>query len=130
MRFLGVLLDEFQIFADIDRQERKPVADADLDLILRARRRSAANTTSAATKNGSGLSSRCNRLRRERDMPYAPRLYSSAIGLRNVPTPWISTSTVSPFFIQTGLGLRAWPTPDGVPVKMTSPGSSVMPWVM
>ena len=42
------------------------------------------------------------------------------------PMPWISTSQVSPFFIHTG-GLRAWPTPDGVPVKMTSPGSSVIP---
>ena len=32
-------------------------------------------------------------------------------------------------FIQTG-GLRQPPTPEGVPVTMMSPGSSVMPWVM
>ena len=37
--------------------------------------------------------------------------------------PEISTSTVSPAFIQTG-GLRPAPTPPGVPVTMTSPGSS------
>ena len=31
---------------------------------------------------------------------------------------------VSPAFIHTG-GLRAWPTPAGVPITRTSPGSSV-----
>src|SRR6185295_17513721 len=54
---------------------------------------------------------------------------SSAMGLRKTPTFSISISQVSPAFIQTGSGLRAWPTPDGVPVRMTSPGSSVMPLV-
>ena len=44
-------------------------------------------------------------------------------GLRSVPMLEISTSTVSPGFIQTG-GLRPAPTPPGVPVTMTSPGSS------
>jgi hypothetical protein len=43
--------------------------------------------------------------------------------------PSISISQTSPCFIHTGFGLRAWPTPDGVPVKMMSPGSSVMPCV-
>ena len=40
-----------------------------------------------------------------------------------MPMPVISTSTVSPGFIQTG-GFRPAPTPPGVPVTMTSPGSS------
>ena len=44
--------------------------------------------------------------------------------LRNVPTPSISTSTTSPGLSQTG-GLRAMPTPGGVPVKIRSPGSRV-----
>ena len=56
-------------------------------------------------------------------------IFSSSIGLRSMPTPSISTSTVSPAFIHTGSGLRAWPTPDGVPVNRMSPGSSVMPSV-
>ncbi len=43
--------------------------------------------------------------------------------LRSMPSPSISTSQTSPAFIQIGFGLRAWPTPDGVPVKMMSPGS-------
>ena len=54
--------------------------------------------------------------------------FSSSIGFDSTPTPSMSISQVSPFFIQTG-GLRAMPTPDGVPVKMMSPGSSVMPCV-
>src|SRR3990172_7569837 len=54
--------------------------------------------------------------------------FSSSIGLRSRPTPSIAISATSPCFIHTG-GLRAWPTPDGVPVTSTSPGSSVMPWV-
>ena len=37
--------------------------------------------------------------------------------------PEISTSTLSPPFIQSG-GLRPMPTPSGVPVAMMSPGSS------
>jgi hypothetical protein len=47
--------------------------------------------------------------------------------LRSVPTPSISISHTSPLRIQTGSGLRAWPTPDGVPVKMMWPGSGVSP---
>ena len=48
---------------------------------------------------------------------------SATIGLRKVPIALISTSTTSPGFIHKG-GLRAKPTPSGVPVAMTSPGSS------
>ena len=55
--------------------------------------------------------------------------FSSSIGLRSTPTPSTSISQTSPGFIQTGSGLRAWPTPDGVPVNRMSPGSSVMPSV-
>ena len=55
--------------------------------------------------------------------------FSSSTGLLRTPTPSISTSQTSAAFIQTGLGLRAWPTPDGVPVRMISPGSNVMPLV-
>ena len=55
----------------------------------------------------------------------APHPSQSRItGLRSVPRPSISTSTTSPFFNHTG-GLRAMPTPGGVPVKIRSPGSSV-----
>ena len=45
------------------------------------------------------------------------------MGLINVPILLISTSTVSPAFIQTG-GFLAAPTPPVVPVIITSPGSS------
>ena len=38
--------------------------------------------------------------------------------------PSISTSAKSPGCIKTG-GVRATPTPDGVPVKSRSPGSNV-----
>ena len=55
--------------------------------------------------------------------------FSSSIGLTSTPTPSMSISQVSPPFMNIG-GLRAKPTPDGVPVMMMSPGSSVMPWVM
>ena len=54
--------------------------------------------------------------------------FSSSIGFDSTPTPSMSISQVSPGFIQIG-GLRGWPTPDGVPVKQMSPGSSVMPCV-
>ena len=50
---------------------------------------------------------------------------SAITGLRRVPRQSISTSTTSPGLSQTG-GLRAMPTPGGVPVKIRSPGSSVM----
>jgi hypothetical protein len=43
--------------------------------------------------------------------------------LRNTPTPEMSTSTTSPAFIHSG-GVRPAPTPPGVPVTITSPGSS------
>jgi len=45
--------------------------------------------------------------------------------LRSTPMPSISISTTSPFFMKIG-GLRAKPTPCGVPVGMRSPGSSVV----
>jgi len=61
--------------------------------------------------------------------PTVRSYFSSSIGLRSTPMPSISISHTSPFFIHTGFGLRAWPTPDGVPVKMMSPGSSVSPCV-
>ena len=54
---------------------------------------------------------------------------SSAIGFDSKPMPSIAISQTSPFFIHIG-GLRANPTPEGVPLMMMSPGSSVMPWVM
>ena len=50
---------------------------------------------------------------------------SSTIGLRRIPMPSISSSQMSPAFMKTG-GLRAAPTPAGVPVMMRSPGSSVI----
>ncbi len=43
-----------------------------------------------------------------------------ATGLRNVPTPLTVTSTTSP--------AASGPTPEGVPVAMTSPGKSVIIW--
>src|ERR1700689_3059487 len=39
MQLLGALLDEFQVLADIERQKRQAKTEADLDLILRERRR-------------------------------------------------------------------------------------------
>jgi hypothetical protein len=49
---------------------------------------------------------------------------SAMIGLRKTPMPpSISTSTTSPGFIHKG-GLRAKPTPSGVPVDITSPAMS------
>src|SRR5690606_37874715 len=50
---------------------------------------------------------------------YRTSLFSSS------PSPWMVTFTTSPAFMNSG-GLRAKPTPDGVPVAMISPGSSVM----
>ena len=51
--------------------------------------------------------------------------YSFRTGFSNLPIFSISTTTVSPCFIQTG-GLRAKPTPWGVPVRITLPGRRVM----
>lgn len=42
----------------------------------------------------------------------------AATGFRNVPTPVMATSTTSP--------AASGPTPEGVPVAMTSPGKSVI----
>ncbi len=50
-------------------------------------------------------------------------LSSSTTGLRSTPTPLTSTSKTSPGFIHTG-GVRLLPTPPGVPVERTSPGTS------
>ena len=47
-------------------------------------------------------------------------------GFESRPMPSISTTTSSPAFRKMG-GLRAKPTPCGVPVLITSPGSSVIP---
>src|SRR4029079_7229617 len=43
-----------------------------------------------------------------------------------IPMPSISTSTTSPTFMNSG-GLRAKPTPSGVPVMRMSPASSLHP---
>ena len=52
--------------------------------------------------------------------------YSSATHLfRSSPKPSIFTTASSPGFMKIG-GLRAKPTPGGVPVETTSPGSSVI----
>ncbi len=51
--------------------------------------------------------------------------YSALIVLTSTPTLLTSISTVSPGFIHTG-GLRRAPTPPGVPVTMTSPGSRMV----
>ena len=48
---------------------------------------------------------------------------------RDEPSPSIPSSTTSPAFRYTGSGLMPMPTPAGVPVLMTSPGSSVMNWL-
>jgi hypothetical protein len=55
----------------------------------------------------------------------ALQLRSSTICARKTPMLVISTSSVSPAFIHSG-GLRPWPTPSGVPVEMTSPGTSAV----
>ncbi len=62
------------------------------------------------------------------------KFYSLALALANstllvqVPTPSNPTSTTSPSFSQS-CGFRPIPTPCGVPVKITSPGKSVVPWL-
>ena len=48
----------------------------------------------------------------------------ATMGLRSRPTDSISTSTTSPGFMYHE-GLRLQPTPAGVPVMITSPGTSV-----
>src|SRR5438067_6935734 len=54
-------------------------------------------------------------------------LYSAATtGLRSVPSFSTLTSNTSPSLRNTG-GLRNAPTPSGVPLAITSPGSSVIP---
>lgn|GEM_PF-6865869 len=49
---------------------------------------------------------------------------SATTGFCNVPIPSIKMRTTSPGRRKRG-GLRVNPTPDGVPVAITSPGSSV-----
>eukprot|EP01022_Parablepharisma_sp_SALTPOND_P011067 TRINITY_DN1458_c0_g1_i1.p2 TRINITY_DN1458_c0_g1~~TRINITY_DN1458_c0_g1_i1.p2 ORF type:complete len:758 (+),score=206.27 TRINITY_DN1458_c0_g1_i1:4238-6511(+) len=49
---------------------------------------------------------------------------SAPMVLTSRPMRSISISTLSPCFIHTG-GVRDWPTPAGVPMMMTSPGSRV-----
>jgi len=61
-------------------------------------------------------------------------IYSLDLGLANstlftqLPTPSKATSTTSPSLSQSW-GFLPIPTPDGVPVKITSPGSRVVPWL-
>ena len=50
--------------------------------------------------------------------------FSATQGLVNSPMPSIQTVIVSPGFSHRG-GLRPKPTPGGVPVETTSPGSNV-----
>src|SRR5207237_10573203 len=52
--------------------------------------------------------------------------WPATIGLRSVPSFSTLTSNTSPFLRNTG-GLRNAPTPSGVPLAITSPGSSVIP---
>jgi hypothetical protein len=59
-----------------------------------------------------------------RDAGVSPGL----LGLRKRPIRSISTSHTSPGAIHSG-GVRAKPTPAGVPQAMTSPGSSVVTWL-
>src|SRR5438105_6807382 len=69
-----------------------------------------------------------DRLNTERGLPNVitgchPRSYaSSTTGLRSTPMFSISTSTTSPGLRKIG-GLRVKPTPAGVPVAITSPGT-------
>ena len=46
------------------------------------------------------------------------------------PSPSMPSSTTSPGLRKTGVGFKPRPTPGGVPVLMTSPGSRVMNWLM
>ena len=54
------------------------------------------------------------------------RHYMNTILFVKVPIPSMNTSTLSPSFSQT-FGFIPIPTPDGVPVKMRLPASSVVP---
>ncbi len=59
--------------------------------------------------------------------PPDPQRLSRRTGFCNAPIPWISSTATSPSFKKRG-GFRAKPTPPGVPVAMTSPGSRVKMW--
>ena len=65
------------------------------------------------------------RQRRQQGTSQQPRLVAHSTGFSSTPMPATSTRTTSPFFRNTG-GLKPMPTPTGVPVAITSPGSSVM----
>src|SRR5581483_1328078 len=68
-------------------------------------------------------------LRGKAECDYRTAQTSSITGFVSVPRPVIVTATVSPALRNHG-GLRAKPTPLGVPVAITSPGSSVVHSVM
>ena len=70
-----------------------------------------------------GLATGGAELKRRPALHRPPCDQPSLIVWRNRPTPVISTSTVSPGNMNSG-GVRAAPTPPGVPVTITSPGSS------
>ena len=53
-----------------------------------------------------------------------PQLFAHRTGLLTVPTPSIVTVTTSPVLRYCG-GLREWPTPAGVPVRIKVPGGRV-----
>jgi hypothetical protein len=61
--------------------------------------------------------------------PVGAQRDSSTTGFRSTPIPETSTSNTSPAFSHTG-GCRFDPTPPGVPVAMTSPGTSSVNVVM
>ena len=79
--------------------------------------RSANDTPSSATVGPKRL-----RMPSRRSRLISPE--SATTGLDSTPRPSTSTSTTSPGLRNTG-GFRAKPTPGGVPVAITSPGSSV-----
>ena len=116
---LGALLDELHILADVGGKKRQPEPQADPHGFLRRRRRGEQAQRQERGENAQRFASEM--------MRHQP-IFSSAIGLRSTPMCSISTSHTSPSFIHTG-GLRANPTPEGVPVNIMSPGSSVMPCV-
>src|SRR5690606_28358434 len=65
------------------------------------------------------------RLRFRAQPPHLSHDASSTTLLRNVPMPSIVMLTMSPC-ARYSRGVRAWPTPPGVPVTITSPGRSVV----
>ncbi len=108
-------------------------------LLARTSQRTASDAASAASfqpENAAIIAGRCNdgsTLQRTVTTltlgPVPGLTLASDHGIAQRPDALDLISTTSPSTSHRG-GVRAAPTPAGVPVRMTSPGSSVQPWLI